>query len=148
MAEKEITRVSITNETLKKTLSNVIVKGDSKENLVLFFEDLMKENSIACEYFINFVLGGKFPELPEIGQMGYIKLDSFWGEDREHYAKSPFCKNGYVMCFVSKVRSISQYNPLVVIIPGKNKTPDIRETSAHLKDFYPEENIFLDKLIY
>lgn len=149
MAEKEITRVSITNQTLKKALTNIIVKGESKDNLVLFFEDLMKDNHIACEYFINLLLGSAYPSLPEVGQIGYLSLDAFWGDEKEFYANSPYCKNGYVLCIITKVRSISTYNPLVTVIPARNTAkPEIRELSAQLKDFYPEECLMLDKLIY
>lgn len=132
--------VSITNDEIRESLRKIITTSDNKEDFVELLSDLINESHMGSTYFIKLMLGTSLPKLPNIGDQGYILVDSLgYGHDKDQYRNSEFCQHGYIPCTVSKIKSIATYYPIYVTLPdiGQKET----EIGISIEQFYKGDSV-------
>ena len=127
--------ISITNDDLKLAIRKIIKDQNNKEDFIQLIHDLLSESHTGSAYFIKLALGGSLPLIPNIGDQGYVNIDSLgYGQDKDAYRNSEFCQHGFIPCTVNRIKSIASYCPLFVILPDINQIE--RETSITIEQFY------------
>ena len=143
--EEVITNIPITNTILENTIDRLLVDHENKEQVALLLHDMFIHNHIASSYLMRFMLGEKFPDRPEIGTIGYVKLsDVFYGEHVEKYSKSKYNQQGYILCIVIRCREISSYSPLELLGPGLEVKGYPYTILTKLENFIPEPGLTVD----
>lgn len=138
--EDVIGSVSITNTDLRRILDELInTKGMPNELGIKFLlEGMIKENPNACQWLTAFMIGKRTPIIPDIGAVGYIKLEALkYSSDHKVYEDSIYNKQGYIPCTVEDFKGIHNYSPLKVKLPILDVANEPRITSLNLDEFYP-----------
>ena len=132
--------VTITNDEIRESLRRIIRTSDNKEDFVELLHDLIAESHMGSTYFIKLMLGGRLPELPKIGDQGYLFIDNLgYGHDRDLYKNSEFCQQGYIPCTVIKLKSIASYYPIYVSIPDIGQKE--KEVGIGVDQFYKGDSV-------
>jgi len=123
--------LTITNEDL----FNACIKITKDPEMAKFIANVISDSPNAVSLFMHIFMGGKFPEMPNIGDSGYVLIESlFWKEDREKYASHEQNKHGFIPVTINTVSSVHSSYPLSVDLP------DGKTISIGLNMFIPEPN--------
>lgn len=129
--------ISLTNDDLRNAVRQIIQDGDNKEQLVSLVHDLFAESHQGCNFLFKLLLGGKLPEVPMIGTVGYIKFESLsYGLLKENYL--PLAVQGYIKVVVARIKPLHVYSPIVVHLPIVEGASYAEECHVDIGDFYPE----------
>ena len=76
--EKIIGALPITNSDLQMMLGELIVQEGpyNRMGIKLLLEGIIKENPNACTWLTAFMIGRRIPNIPDVGSIGYLKLES------------------------------------------------------------------------
>ena len=147
--EKTIGALSITNSDLEIMLEELIVQKGPHNclGIKLLLEGLIKESPNACTWLTAFMIGRRIPNIPDVGSIGYLKLDSLrYNGYYQAYKDSVYNRQGYIPCTVEKFNGLHNYNPIKVILPILDPKDEPSITGLNLDEFFPLKDVdYYDK---
>ena len=147
--EDVIGSVSITNTDLRRILDELInTKGMPNELGIKFLlEGMIKENPNACQWLTAFMIGKRTPIIPDIGAVGYLKLESLkYNSYYQEYESSIYNKQGYIPCTVEHFSGLHNYSPIRVALPVLDSADEHRITGLNFDEFFPLKDVdYYDK---
>ena len=143
--EKARITINITQEDIDNALLGIIdLNIKNRKDITKLLSAVIFDNTQAAEWLIKMSVGAKYPTMPKVGDIGWIKLtDHVYGlsKDRqEEMAASPLNQHGYFPCTVGRVASIHLYYPLEINLPNPSG-PGLWSISISIDKFYPGESI-------
>jgi hypothetical protein len=143
--EKSKISINITQEDIDNALLGIIdLNIKNRKDVAKLLSALIYDNTQCAEWFIKMSVGARYPTMPKVGDIGFIKLsEHVYGlsKDRqEEMAASPHNQHGYYPCSVARVGSIHQYCPLEINLPNPSG-PGLWSISISVEKFYPGESI-------
>lgn len=105
--------ININNDDLKNILSSIIKSEHNKDSLVRLLHDAIVENSLACEWLVKMKLGAEYPDIPVIGTIGYLKMDTLSTWSKPNIPDVDIVQ-GFAKVIVMECKGITQYQPLAV----------------------------------
>lgn len=127
----KVISLSITNEDLY----NACLKLTKDTEMAKFFANVISDSPSAVSIFMHIFVGGKFPDIPKVDDIGYIEIEKlYWGSDRDKWRDNPANKHGFILVKVVGVSGLHSSYPLQI------KFPDDTTMSLPLDLFIPEPN--------
>jgi hypothetical protein len=142
--ESPIGLLSITNDDLQRILEGIIDQDGVHNDIgiKLLLTSMLKENPNACQWLTAFMLGRDIPYMPEVGAVGYIKLETIqyysWSNN---YESSVYNKQGYIPCTVDAFKGLHAYSPISITLPSLDGSQTVVQTSVGLDEFYPLKGV-------
>ena len=142
--ESTIGLLSITNDDLERILEGIIDQDGVHNDIgiKLLLAGMLKENPNACQWLTAFMLGRNIPYIPEVGTVGYIKLETIqyysWSSS---YEGSVYNKQGYIPCTVDAFKGLHAYSPISITLPSLDGSQTVVQTSVGLDEFYPLKGV-------
>lgn len=122
---------------------------DNKEDIALFMESLIANSTPAVSTFFSLFCGDSLIKLPDVGTLGYVSCENLgYGIKKEDFLKSDLCRQGYIPVEVVRLRTYSDYTPIVVKLPLLPSQTSNQETSVEIANFHVGDitSIDLDNL--
>jgi len=131
--------IRISEDTILESLKGII-KHENKDAIVDLIHGLLIESPRGSELYIEFLLNGKYPELPKIGTVGYINIAKHYIKNKEQLMNSGLVINNYIEGIVRDIHAIHLYCPIQIEHPviddNGNKTTGL--TSVGIDEFYTD----------
>jgi hypothetical protein len=147
--EKIIGALPITNSDLQMMLGELIVQEGpyNRMGIKLLLEGIIKENPNACTWLTAFMIGRRIPNIPDVGSIGYLKLESLkYNSHYQEYEGSVYNRQGYIPCTVENFSGLHNYNPIKVILPTLDLMEEPRIIGLNLDEFFPLKDVdYYDK---
>ena len=147
--EKTIGSLSITNSDLQIMLEELIVQKGPHNclGIKLLLLGLIKENPNACTWLTAFMIGRRIPNIPDVGSIGYLKVESLkYNSYYQEYEGSVYNRQGYIPCTVQNFSGLHNYNPIKVILPTLDPSAESRIIGLSLDEFFPLKDVdYYDK---
>lgn len=143
--EKPQISIYITQEDIDNALLSMVdLSVKNRKDITKLLSAVLYDNTRAAQWFMKMAAGTKFPTLPKVGDIGWIKISEHnYGlskERKEEMEQSQLNQHGYYPCTVSVVSSIHNYAPLVINLPNPDG-PGLWTTNIDFEKFYPGESI-------
>jgi hypothetical protein len=102
--------VMLDDEAFDRSLESLINHPNRAALMRLFKELLISSN--AKDYYVSFLLGAPYPEIPKAGDLVYVNVNEIWmdGSDRNLITASPLCQNGFLQCEMFAFQGLTAYN--------------------------------------
>ena len=139
-----IGNLSITNTDLQRILEGIIDQDGvhNDRGIKLLLTGMLKENPNACQWLTAFMLGRDIPYVPEVGSVGYIKLETIqYYSWHRSYESSVYNKQGYIPCTVDAFKGLHAYSPISITLPSLDGSETVLQTSVGLDEFYPLKGV-------
>ena len=143
--EKARITINITQEDIDNALLGIIdLNIKNRKDIAKLLSAVIFDNTQAAEWFIKMSVGAKYPTIPKVGDIGWIKLSDhsyqISKERLEEMTQSPLNQHGYFPCTVGRVGAIHLYYPLEINLPNTSG-PGLWSVSISFDKFYPGESI-------
>ena len=143
--EKARITINITQEDIDNALLGIIdLNIKNRKDITKLLSAVIFDNTQAAEWLIKMSVGAKYPTMPKVGDIGWIKLSDhsyqISKERLEEMTQSPLNQHGYFPCTVGRVASIHLYYPLEINLPNPSG-PGLWSISISIDKFYPGESI-------
>lgn len=126
--------VTVTDTDIKSIMNKLFSKEPLKDSYVELFTNLMINNHRLFNHFFSIYMGTEF-KLPEVGDYGYVSLESLRYESYyETYKSSEFNKQGNIPCIVTQISSVADWSNLSVRLPKLNEGDEV-VSNIRLGDF-------------
>jgi hypothetical protein len=139
--------VTVSDTDIRSIMNKLFSKEPLKDSYVELFTNVMVNNHRLFNQFFSIYMGTKF-KLPEVGDYGYVSLESLKYESYyEKYKSSEFNKQGNIPCIVFQINGIADWSNLTVKLPtieGEEVASNIRLGDFTLanEDLEIENSIF------
>ena len=143
--EKSKISINITVDDIDNALMGMIdLNVKNRKDVVKLLGALIYDNVRGAEWFMKMAVGGKYPTMPTIGDIGWIRLSdhnyTFSKERKEEMEESPLNQHGYFPCSIANVCPIHTYSPLVINLANV-AGPGIWTVNIDTDKFFPGESI-------
>jgi len=143
--EKSKISINITQEDIDNALLGIIdLNIKNRKDITKLLSAVIYDNTQCAEWFIKMSVGARYPNMPKVGDTGWIKLSEhtyILSKDRQDEMEiSPLNQHGYFPCTIARVGSIHHYCPLEINLPHQDGQ-GVWGMTTSIDKFYPGESI-------